>query len=130
MLNGPRLIAVVDDEASVRSALERLIRAAGFEVETFACAADFLSTLERRRPHCVLLDLRMPQINGFDVQQALQHVDALLPVLVLTGDDSPDSHARALRHGACAFLHKPVDDALLIGSIESALASSPPPTAS
>jgi FixJ family two-component response regulator len=121
MRKGHCLIAVIDDESSVRLALGRLIRFAGFDVETFATGADFLSAMERQRPDCVVLDLRMPHVSGFDVQQALQQIDRRVPVLVLTADDSADSRERALRNGAAAYLRKPVDDVLLIDSIRTAL---------
>ena len=104
-------------------ALGRLIRVAGFEVDTYATGAEFLRAMKRRRPDCVVLDLRMPHLNGFDVQQALQQSGACVPVLVLTGDDSPCSRVRALRQGAISYLRKPVDDALLIDSIRAALGS-------
>ncbi len=121
MRKGPCLIAVIDDESSVRMALGRLIRVAGFDVDTYATGADFLHAMERRRPDCVILDLRMPCLSGFDVQQALHDLDGRVPVLVLTGDDSADSRERAMRHGAAAYLRKPVDEALLIDSIEMAV---------
>lgn len=119
------LIAIVDDEESVRKALSRLIRAAGFSVETYASGADFLRAVEQRPPHCVVLDLRMPHVSGFDVQRALKQLDAQVPVLVITGDDSPESRAQALTLGAKAYLRKPVDDAMLLDAIQTALRSSP-----
>src|SRR5262245_62361484 len=85
------VIAVVDDEESVRKALGRLIRAAGFSVETYASGSDFLQSMTHRRPHCVVLDLRMPHVNGFHVQQALIDAGAQLPVVIITGDDSAES---------------------------------------
>jgi FixJ family two-component response regulator len=120
------LIAVVDDEESVRRALGRLIAAAGFDVQTFCCGADFLLWAAQQRPHCVVLDLRMPQMNGFEVQQAL--APSLPPVIVITGDDSADSRSSALRHGASACLRKPVDETMLLDAIERAV-QRPPLTA-
>src|SRR6186713_2463368 len=101
------LIAVVDDEESVRKALGRLIRSAGFSVETFASGVEFMQSLQRHRPHCVVLDLRMPVVNGFDVQSALVRSGAGVPVVIITGDDSPASRERTLRQGAHAYLRKP-----------------------
>ena len=118
------LIAIVDDEESVRKALSRLIRAAGFGVETYASGADFLRAVEQRPPHCVVLDLRMPHISGFDVLRALKQADARVPVVIITGDDSPESRAEALGQGAKAYLRKPVDDAMLIDAIQTAIRSS------
>ena len=119
------LIAIVDDEESVRKALSRLIRAAGFGVETYASGADFLRAVEQRPPHCVVLDLRMPHISGFDVLRALKQADARVPVVIITGDDSPESRAEALGQGAKAYLRKPVDEAMLIDAIQTAIGSSP-----
>jgi FixJ family two-component response regulator len=121
MLNSTPVIAVVDDEESVRRALGRLISAAGFGVETFSSGSDFLVSVKRRRPHCVVLDLRMPHFNGFQVQQALAQTCAGLPVVIITGDDSPESRVRALENGARAYLRKPVDDAMLLDAIQTAI---------
>ena len=116
------LVAVVDDEESVRKALGRLIRSAGFAVETFGSAVDFMHSLQRQRPDCVVLDLRMPVVGGSEVQSALVRSGARLPVIIITGDDGPESRERALRQGACAYLRKPVDDTALIEAIQSAVA--------
>jgi FixJ family two-component response regulator len=120
------LVTIVDDEESVRKALSRLIRAAGFDVETFASGAEFLSASHPRRPQCLVLDLRMPHVSGFDVQQALALADRRLPIVIVTGDDSPDSRERALKLGAKAYLRKPVDDAILLDAIRTAIGTSPP----
>jgi len=123
------LVTIVDDEASVRKALSRLVRAAGFEVETFSSGAEFLAASLPRRPQCLILDLRMPHVSGFDVQQALSLAGHRLPVVVITGDDSPESRERALKLGARAYLRKPVDDAILLDAIRTAIASVPPSAA-
>lgn len=115
------LVAVVDDEESVRRALGRLIRSAGFGVEMYASGVEFMQSLQRHRPDCVVLDLRMPMISGFDVQAALTRSGTGLPVVIITGDDSPGSRERTLRQGACAYLRKPVDDAMLLDAIHSAI---------
>jgi FixJ family two-component response regulator len=114
------LIAVVDDEESVRKALGRLISAAGFDVQIFSSGPDFLRSTQQR-PHCVVLDVRMPHMDGFEVQRTLMRADEPVPVIIITGDDSADCRARALQQGAKAYLRKPVDDALLLEAIESAL---------
>src|SRR5262252_5499149 len=102
------LVAVVDDEQSVRTALGRLIRTAGFVVETFASGAEFMHSVHRQKPQCVVLDLRMPGTNGFDVLKALQGVVPRIPIVIITGDDSAASRERTLRMGALAYLRKPV----------------------
>jgi FixJ family two-component response regulator len=121
MNNEPTLVAVVDDEESVRRALGRLIRSAGYAVEMFGSGVDFMQSLKRMRPDCVVMDLRMPVLSGFELQAALLRSGVAVPVVFITGDDSPDSRDRALRCGARAFLRKPVDDALLIEAIQNAV---------
>lgn len=115
------LVAVVDDEESVRRALGRLIRAAGFGVETYSSGLEFIQSLQRKPPHCLVLDLRMPLINGFEVQAALARSGVRVPVVIITGDDSPESRERTLRGGARAYLRKPVDDAMLLEAIQNAI---------
>jgi FixJ family two-component response regulator len=123
----PTLIAVVDDEESVRKALARLIRSAGFDVETYSSGTDFLLSLRQRRPDCVVLDLRMPHVSGYDVQQEMKVVDAGVPVVVITGDYSAGGRTRALKLGAAAYLRKPVDDATLLAAIKAAVREGSPP---
>lgn len=117
------LVAIVDDEESVRKALSRLVRSAGFCVETYPSGADFLRSLQQRAPHCVVLDLRMPHISGFDVQNALKLAHAQVPVIIITGDDSAETRAHAIGQGAKAYLRKPVDDAMLLDAIHTAIGS-------
>jgi FixJ family two-component response regulator len=121
----PPTIAIVDDEESVRRALGRLIRSAGFRVETYSSGSDFLVSVQQQRPQCVVLDLRMPHVNGFHVQQALADAGLSLPVVIITGDDSAESRIRALEQGARAYLRKPVDDAMLLDAIQTAIRSHP-----
>jgi FixJ family two-component response regulator len=121
------LVAVVDDEESVRKALGRLLRSAGYSVETYSCGADFLQSLQRQRPRCLVLDLRMPHVSGLEIQQALARSGDMVPVVVITGDDSPGSRERALGQGARAYLRKPVDETMLLDAIDSAVRSNPAP---
>ena len=93
------LLAVVDDDADVRVALTRLVSSAGFAVETFASGAEFLHSIRDHEPDCVVLDLHMPEMSGFDVQSALAGGHAAVPVVVITGHDTPESRARALATG-------------------------------
>jgi FixJ family two-component response regulator len=120
MKNRP-LIAVVDDEEPVRTALERLLRSAGFNVATFPSGAEFIETLKIHRPDCVVLDLHMPFVNGFHVQTCLVGAGIGLPVIVITGHDTPENRERALAGGASAYLRKPVDDQTLLDAIKSAI---------
>ena len=118
---GATLLAVVDDDADVRTALTRLVSSAGIAVETFASGTDFLRSVEDHEPNCLVLDLHMTELSGFDVQAALGVAHAGVPVVVLTGHDTPEARARALQLGAKAYLCKPVDDETLLAAIGTAI---------
>lgn len=115
------LIAVVDDEESVRIALRRLLRSASLNVETFSSGLEFLDSLKAHQPDCVILDLHMPQVNGFAVQARLAEKSIRVPTVVITGHDSEETRARALAGGAAAYLRKPVDDQTLLDAINMAV---------
>ena len=116
------LLALVEDDADVRVALTRLVASAGFAVETFACGADFLKSVDDHEPACVVLDLHMPVVSGFDIQAALARDHSRVPVIVITGHDTPENRSRALRLGARSYLCKPVDDEALLAAIDKAIA--------
>jgi FixJ family two-component response regulator len=116
-----RLLAVVDDDDDVRVALRRLVSSAGFAVETYASGAEFLHSVDDHEPDCVVLDLHMPEMSGFEVQGALAVAHAGVPVVMITGHETPESHARALQLGAKAYPCKPVDDEALLAAIGSAI---------
>ena len=118
------VVAVVDDEPPVRRALQRLLRAAGFDVRLFASGADFMAHLDGI--DCVILDLHLAGMSGFDVQEALSSRSAQIPVVVLTGNDTPANRSRSLANGARAFLCKPVDDKVLLDALRPL--TSPAPT--
>jgi len=122
----PPHVAIVDDEEPVRKALTRLMRSAGLSVETFASGTEFLKSLDTRLPDCVVLDLHMPHMNGFNVQAHLSRKHATLPVIIFTGHDLPQARERAMAGGASAFLRKPVLDHILLGAIYAATASPQP----
>jgi FixJ family two-component response regulator len=114
---------VVDDEPSVCKAFARLLRAARFDVSTFASGDEFLSSLLQRKPDCVVLDLHMPGLNGFDVQARLTaNPDGHIPVVIITAHDSPEAQQRAMAAGALAYLRKPVDAEPLLDAIRNATA--------
>jgi FixJ family two-component response regulator len=115
-------VAVVDDEESVRKALERLLRSAGMSAHTFPSGEEFIATLPNLQADCVVLDLHMPKINGFEVLAHLAQLDRRLPVIVITGHDTPESRSRAHVDGVAAYLLKPVDDCKLLQAIEAAVA--------
>jgi FixJ family two-component response regulator len=119
MNNNSRRVAVVDDEESVRKALSRLIRSAGFEVETFASGTEYLNSLQIKKPDCLVIDLHMPVLNGIDVLNKMSDQNIKIPAIVITGYDGVGMTQRVLTAGAITCLHKPVDDELLISALES-----------
>ncbi len=112
---------MVDDEEAVRIAIRRLLRSASMNAETFSSGAEFLESMKQHEPDCVVLDLHMPQINGFAVQARLTETCSRVPVVIITGHDSPESRERALAGGAAAYLRKPVDDRALLDAIQQAV---------
>ena len=115
-------VAIVDDEEPVRRALKRLMVSEGMSVESFASGIDFLESLAERRPDCVVLDLHMPVISGFDVQTRLAQSRDSPPVVVITCQDTPETRQRVMDGGAAAFLRKPVIARVLLDAIASAIA--------
>ena len=123
---GRHLVAIVDDEESIRRALKRLIVASGFRAQSFASGEEFLASLSASQPACVILDLHMPVMSGFDIQQHLRNANSSIPIVVITGHDSVESQHRAISAGATAYLRKPVDDQALLRAIENAIAANRP----
>jgi len=117
------MVAIVDDEEPVRKALGRLLRASGFEAQSFASGKAFLDSLDALRPACLVLDLHMPGQSGFDVLDQLKARRAGLPTIVITGHDEPENEARCLASGAIAYMRKPVDDQSLLMNIDQAVSS-------
>ncbi|HKF41784.1 MAG TPA: response regulator [Thermoanaerobaculia bacterium] len=113
----PLRIAVVDDEEAIRRAFFRLFRSAGLEVETYPSGEEFLDSLGSRAPDCVVLDLHMPRVNGFDVQARLAKSGSRIPVIAITGHDTEETHDRAMKGGAAAYLRKPIDEETLLNTI-------------
>jgi FixJ family two-component response regulator len=106
--------------------LRRLLRSAGLGVETFQSGAEFLESLATLKPDCVVLDLHMPVMNGFEVQARLAESVVYLPVLIITGHDSDETRDRALAGQPVAYLRKPVDDQALLDAIELVLSRKQP----
>ena len=115
------LIALVDDDEAIRKALKRLLRSAGLEAVAFASGADFLDSLPNLRPNCLVLDLHMPTMSGFQLLARLGESGHQLPVLILTGHDSDETRDRALSWRPVAYLRKPVNDQTLLDAIQLAL---------
>jgi FixJ family two-component response regulator len=119
------MIAVVDDEPSVRTALGRLLRSSGFASETFATAAAFLESLARRRPACVLLDVNMPGMSGPEVRARLVAAGDRLPVVFMTGNLTGEGRWAVQARGREVCLRKPVNAVELLAALAAAIASVP-----
>jgi len=115
------LVVIVDDDASVRQSTDRLIRSFGYRTQVFASGQEFLSSGAADRAACLLLDVRMPGMDGLDVQRSLAERGARLPVVFLTGRASDEEERRARSAGAVEFLRKPVARASLRQAIENVI---------
>ena len=116
-------VFVVDDDASVRRALHRLIRTAGFEVESYADGGAYLERPAPSMPACLVLDIRMPGMTGFEFQRAIAGTNRDLPTVFITGHGGEEVRAQGLDAGAVAVLFKPIDEDALLTAIEKALGS-------
>ena len=115
------LVAVLDDEPEMLKAIRRLLVSRGFRVGTYQRGADLLAALEGSpRPDCLVLDLHMPEMSGFDVLEALQTRQIPVPVIVITGHDAPGMEERSRELGATSYLKKPVDRDDLLAAIAAA----------
>ena len=114
-------VAVLDDEPQMCKALSRLLKAQGFDVVTFALGEELLATCAARLPDCLLLDLHMPGINGFELLERFAALPARLPVIVITGHDQPGNAARVRALGAVDYLLKPVNETTLLEALAKAL---------
>ena len=118
------LISVVDDDHSVRESLARLIRSVGFGVMAFGSAEEFLNASQGHNPDCLILDIRMPGMNGLELQRELAETDRDLPVIFITAHGSdPEVRARALEAGAVDYLLKPLKEEEVLKAIDTALNS-------
>ena len=126
MTKGLPLIAIVDDDVSVRRALKRLVRSLGMNAETFASGQEFLDCIDAMpsfQADCAILDVQIPGKNGLETQERLARGGNPIPVIFITAHDEVGVRERALASGAMAFLRKPFDDELLIKTLRAALAS-------
>jgi FixJ family two-component response regulator len=122
MTSSPTRIAIVDDDAAVRKALARLLSASAFDIETYGSAREFLKSLKAGTPDCLVVDLHMPELTGFDLQRRLARAGIKIPTIVITAYNEPGLRERCQLAGASAFLSKPLDRSALIGAIHSATA--------
>jgi len=118
------VVFVVDDDESLRRSLERLLRVSGYLVQTFSSAAAFLEQPSPDCPSCLLLDIRMPELTGLDLQQAVNQERPDLSVMLMTGFADMESCILGMKAGAADFLLKPFDDDQLLNAVAAALAKS------
>ena len=115
------IIAIVDDDPSVRRGLERLIRSAGWKAETFASAQEFLDRPGGEAPSCLVLDLQLPGLSGLDLQKRMAEVGLEIPIVFLTGHGNIPASVQAMKAGAVEFLTKPFDEQDLLQAIQEAV---------
>jgi FixJ family two-component response regulator len=115
------LIAVVDDDGSLRESTQLLLRSAGYRAEVFASAREFLGSPRIDETACVMLDVRMPGMDGLELQQILNEAKRQIPIIFITAHATENAEQRARKAGAVDFLRKPVNDEKLLGAIQTAL---------
>ena len=120
MPGGP-LISIVDDDDALRNSLDDLIRSIGFRTQGFPSAEAFLSSNQARDTACLLLDVRMPGMNGLDLQRQVVAANWRIPIIFITSHADDDARARALEAGAVDFLYKPFREEELLNAIDAAL---------
>jgi FixJ family two-component response regulator len=114
-------IAVVDDDHSVRKALCRLLRSVDLEVDSYGSGREFLDALKDALPDCLVLDLRMPDMNGLELKRHLTDRGIQVPTVIITGHDEPGMHAECMAAGVSRYLRKPLDDLALLEAIDRAI---------
>jgi FixJ family two-component response regulator len=122
-VNDVPIIAIVDDDASVRRSLHRLVRSAGYAVETFASAREFLAWLPHGQAACLVLDVHMKEMSGFELQERLA-----VPVIFITSHDDAVTRSRIEKSGATAHLWKPFDAHAVLTAIRRAVGLDPQAT--
>ena len=114
-------VFIVDDDESMREALSSLIRATGLRVETFSSAEEFLKQKHSDTPACLVLDVRLPELNGLELQQKLQATNDKIPIIFITAHGDIPMSVRAMKAGAVEFLTKPFPDRDLLDAIQHAI---------
>lgn len=115
------IIYIVDDDESIRRAMQRLFRSVGMDAQVFASAQEFLDSEHRNRNACMIVDIKMPGMSGLELQEVLLASGSQLPVIFITGFDSPETRDQAKKAGAAGYFRKPIDDQALLDSIQWAL---------
>jgi two-component system, LuxR family, response regulator FixJ len=117
------VISIVDDDDAFRASTQKFISSAGFRAEGFASAEDFLHADLLRDTACLIVDVRMPRMDGLELQRQLTMANCPIPLIFITAYGDAETRARAWSAGAVAFLHKPFSDEVLLRAIQSALQS-------
>ena len=117
------LVAIVDDDNSMRAAVQDLLEAVSLPVQGFASAEEFLKSGKQRVTACLIVDIRMPGMSGLELQENLNAEGCRIPIIFITAHGDEKMRAQALRAGAVEFLTKPFDDEILIESVRAALES-------
>lgn len=120
-MNQVPVIAIVDDDASVCRSLRRLLRSAGYTVATFASAGEFLDALPGTRPACLILDIHLSGMSGFELQERLMTDGVSIPIVFITAHDDALTRGRIERSGVAGHLWKPFDDQALVDAIRKAV---------
>jgi FixJ family two-component response regulator len=118
-----KLVAIVDDDDSMRSAVGGLLKAVGFPAREFASAEDFLKSGDQHRTSCLIADIRMPGMSGLELQAQLNAEHCKIPIIFITAHGDAKMRMQALRAGAVEFLSKPFDEEVLLESVRAALES-------
>ena len=121
MKEKPATAFVVDDDDAVRTSLRLLLKSVGLPVETFGAAQEFIDTFDAERAGCLVLDIRMPGMSGLELQQRLNEMHAIIPIVFITGHGDVPMAVEAMQHGAVDFIQKPFRDQDLIDRINQAL---------
>jgi FixJ family two-component response regulator len=116
-----KMVAVVEDDDSYRVAVQRLLKSAGFSVQSFATAEDFLRSGRQHETGCLITDIRMPGMSGLDLQAKLHADHCLIPTIFITAHGDEDMRLQAMRGGAVKFMVKPFDCEILLESVRAAL---------
>jgi FixJ family two-component response regulator len=114
-------VVLVDDDKSVRVALSRLLRSAGLDFVAFESAEDFLKSNSLESASCLIADVRMPRMQGLELQQICRKTRPTLPIIIISAFNDDDAENRAIEGGAKAFLHKPFDPTALLNLVRNAV---------
>jgi FixJ family two-component response regulator len=116
-----KLVAIVDDDDSMRDALDGLLKAVGYPARAFASAEEFLKSGQQHQTSCVIADIRMPGMSGLELQAQLNAERCRIPIIFITAHGDAKMRMQALRAGAVEFLSKPFDEEVLLESVRAAL---------